>query len=256
MAGGELGAVFRALAKRAADSAERIAGRMSAFTQNTAGAVEENVRNLTRSDANAKARLDAAGRRGASVEDVRAAAATAGSPIRYGVDSQGRATLADAKGYTHVIAETLDNQEAEDAYNFLNGQLDRSGAGYDPATGNGVRYYPQDDTNLISQKSRKRLPDGSVEISGTTADMIRVTYRGGVPVALEPVDATAGDDVDNIVHTARNKLPDGRKFQAADVVVRARSLSQAEELARRFAGNAHLRVVYPETGFDSGEFGQ
>lgn len=256
MADGELGAVFRALAKRAAEAAERITGRMSAFTHETAGAVEENARNLARSDANTKARLEAAGRRGASVEDVKAAAATAGNPIKYGVDSRGRATLTDAKGYTHVVGETLDNAEAEDAYNFLNGQLDRSGAGYDPVTGNGVRYYPQDDRDLISGKSRQRLSDGSMEISGTTADMIRVTYRDGVPVDVESVDATAGNDVDSIVQTAGNKLPEGRKFQATDVVVRARSQSQAEELARRFAGNPHLRVVYPETGFDSGEFGQ
>jgi len=256
MAGGELGAVFRALAKRAADSAERITGRMSALTHETADAVEENARNLKRSDANAKARLEAAGRPGASVEDVEAAAATAGNPIAYGVDSQGRATLTDANGYTHVIGETLDNAEAEDAHNFLNGELDRTGAGYDPVTGNGVRYYPQEDRDLISGKSRRIRPNGSTEISGTTADMIRVTYRDGVPVAVQAVDATAGDDVDSIVRTATNKLPDGRKYQATDVVVRARSLSQAEELARRFAGNPHLRVVYPETGFDSGEFGQ
>jgi hypothetical protein len=256
MADGELGAVFRALAKRAAESGERIAGRMSAFTHETADAVEENARNLTRSDANAQARLEAAGRRAASAEDVKAAAATAGNPIEYGVDGLGRATLIDAKGYTHVVGETLDNAEAEDAYNFMNGQLDRSGAGYDSATGNGARYYPQDDSSPISEKTRRILPDGTIEISGTTADMIRVTYRDGVPIDVESVDATAGNNVDGIVRTASNKLPNGRKFQAANVVVRARSQSQAEELARRFAGNPSLRVIYPETGFDSGDFGQ
>jgi hypothetical protein len=255
MAEGELGAVFRTLARRAAESAERITGRMSAFTHETADAVEANARNLTRSDADAKARLEAIGRRMANAEDAKAAAATAGNPIEYGVDGLGRATLTDAKGYTHVVGETLDNVEAEEAYNFMNGQLDRSGAGYDPATGNGVRYYPQDDANPISVKSREILPDGSIEISGSTADMIRVTYRDGIPVGLESVDATAGNNVDSIVKTAGNKLPDGRKFQAANVVVRARSLSQAEELARQFAGNPHLRVVYPESGFDSGDFG-
>jgi hypothetical protein len=256
MAEGELGAVFRALARRGAEAAERITGRISAFTHETADAVEDNARNLTRSDAAAKARLEAAGRREASPEDIEAAAATAGNPIKYDIDSRGRATLTDAKGYTHVVGEALDNAEAEDAHNFLNGELDRAGVGYDPATGNGVRYYPQDDRDLISAKSRRFRPDGSTEISGTTADMIRVTYRDGAPVAVESVDATAGDDVDSIVKTASNKLPDGRKYQATDVVVRARSRSQAEELARRFAGNPHLRVVYPETGFDSGEFGQ
>jgi len=256
MAGGEFGAVFRALAKRAAESAERITGRMSAFTHETADAVETNARDLGRSDANAGARLQAAGRRGANPEDVKAAAATAGNPIRYGVDSRGRATLSDTNGFTHVIGETLDNAEAEDAYKFVNGQLDRSGAGYDPATGNGVRYYPQDDVNPISPKELKELPGGGTAISGTTADMIRVTYRNGEPVGIESVDTTAGNDVDRIVQTAHNKLPDGTKYQAENVVVRARSLSQAEELARRFAGNPHLRVVYPETGFDSGEFGQ
>jgi hypothetical protein len=256
MADGELGAVFRALAKRALESAERIAGRISALTKETADAVEDNARNLTRSDANAKERLDAVGRRRAAAEDITAAAATAGSPITYGVDSLGRATLTDAKGYTHVISETLDNAEAEEAFNFMNGQLDRSGSGYDPVTGNGVRYYPQDDVNPINEKELKELPDGSTEISGTTADTIRVTYRDGAPVDIESVDVTAGNDVDRIVQTARNKLPDGVKYQAANVVVRARSLAQAEELARRFADNPHLRVVYPETGFDSGEFGQ
>jgi hypothetical protein len=172
------------------------------------------------------------------------------------VDSAGRATLTDANGYTHVIGETLDNAEAEEAYKFLNSELDRTGGGYDPVTGNGVRYYPQDETNPVSPKEVKQLTDGSLRISGSTADMIRVTYRDGAPVAVESVDATAGKDVDYAERTALNKLPDGKKHQAENVVVRARSLAQAEELARRFAGNPHLRVVYPETGFDSGEFGQ
>jgi len=256
MADGELGAVFRALATRGVEAAERITGRISAFTHETADAVEGNARNLTRSDANAEARLRAAGRHWASPEDIKAAAATAGNPIEYGVDSRGRATLTDAKGYTHIVGDTLDNPEAEDAYKFLNGQLDRSGTGYDPATGDGVRYYPQDDSHLITEKSLTELPDGSTEISGTTADMIRVMYRNGAPVDIVAVDTTAGDDIDRIVQTARNKLPDGTKYQANDVVVRARSAAQAEELAQRFAGSPHLRVVYPETGFDSGDFGQ
>jgi hypothetical protein len=256
MADGEFGAVFRALAKRAAEAAERITGRMAALTHETADAVEDNARKLKGADAGAKARLEAAGKPGATLEDINAAGSTAGIPIKYGLDSYGRATLTDAKGYTHAIGDTFDNAESEEAYNFLNGELDRTGAGYDPVTGNGVRYYPQDDTKPVSPKSRQRLPDGSFEISGTTSDLVRVTYRDGLPVDVTSVDATAGKDVDSIVKTAGNKLPAGSKAQATDVVVRARSQSQAEELARRFAGNPHLRVVYPETGFDSGEFGQ
>jgi hypothetical protein len=256
MAGGELGAVFRALAKRAAESAERITGRIAGFTHETADAVQDNARKIARSDADAKARLEAAAKPGATPDDITAAASTAGLPITYGVDSYGRATLTDAKGYTHVIGDTLDNAAAEDSYKFLNGELDRTGAGYDPVTGNGVRYYPQDETNPVSPKKVKELPDGSLEISGSTADMVRVTYRDGIPVNVESVDATTGKDVDYTVKTALNKLPDGTKYQAENVVVRANSQAQAEELARRFAGNPHLRVVYPETGFDSGEFGQ
>jgi hypothetical protein len=256
MAGGEFGAVFRALAKRAAESAERITGRMAGLTHETADAVEDNVRKLKGADANAKARLEATGRRGATPGDVRAAAATAGGPIEYGVDSYGRATLKDAKGYTHVIGDALDNAESEEAYEFLNSELDRTGAGYDPVTGNGVRYYPQDETNPVSAKQVKKLADGSLEISGSTADMVRVTYRNGLPVDLKSVDATAGHDVDYTEKTALNKLPTGKKHQAENVVVRARSLAQANALAQRFAGNPHLRVVHPETGFDSGEFGQ
>lgn len=256
MPGGEFGAVFRALARRAAESAERISGRMAGLTHETADAVEANARSLARSDADAAARFEAAGRRGATAEDIRAAAATAGSPIRYGVDSAGRATLTDSNGYTHVIGETFDNAASEDAYKFLNGELDRAGAGYDPATGNGVRYYPQDDGHPITPRLREDLEDGTSRISGTTADMVRVTYRDGVPVGIESVDATTGRNVDSIVQTARNKLPEGNKYQADNVVVRAQSQAQAEELARRFAGDPRLRVVYPETGFDSGEFGQ
>jgi hypothetical protein len=253
---GEFGAVFKALAKRAAESAERITGRMAALTHETADAVQDNARKLARADAAAEARIKAAYKPGATPADIEAAAATAGLPITYGVDSYGRATLTDAKGYTHVIGETLDNAAAEDSFKFLNGELDRTGAGYDPVTGNGVRYYPQEETNPVSPKEVKRLPDGSLEISGSTADMVRVTYRDGVPVNVESVDATTGKDVDYTERTALNKLPDGRKYQAENVVVRAQSQEQAEELARRFAGNPHLRVVYPESGFDSGEFGQ
>jgi hypothetical protein len=87
------------------------------------------------------------------------------------------------------------------------------------------------------------LEDGSMQISGSTADMVRVTCRDGLPVNVESVDATAGKDVGYTEKTALNKLPDGNKHQSENVVVRARSQAQAEELARRFAGNPHLRVV-------------
>jgi hypothetical protein len=80
MADGELAAVFRALAKDAAQTAENIAKSVAKITEETANITESNAAKLLESDAKAAERITSAGRKGATD--------AAGNPVR--TDSRGR----------------------------------------------------------------------------------------------------------------------------------------------------------------------
>jgi hypothetical protein len=77
MAEGELGAVFRGLAKDAAETAERMTASMAKVTEQTADIEEKNVAELVESDARAAERIAAAGGKS---EAEKAGAATSGPP--------------------------------------------------------------------------------------------------------------------------------------------------------------------------------
>jgi hypothetical protein len=81
MAEGELGAVFRGLAKNAAETAERMTESIAKVTEQTADIEQRNVAALLESDARAAERIKAAGGTSA-VEEAAAGAAPAGPPWR------------------------------------------------------------------------------------------------------------------------------------------------------------------------------
>ncbi|MFF3906467.1 hypothetical protein ACFYZJ_10775 [Streptomyces sp. NPDC001848] len=163
-----------------------------------------------------------------------------------------RLVYIDANGVPHPLANSPDNAASQAALDFMNKKLEREGTAYNSVTQSGSQYLLQDDTDPLVPKG---LINGKV--TGTTADMMKVTWERGRIVSVETVDATTttGDNLDSIATTINNKLPSGRKCQTENVVFVANSEEQAEKVAAKFATNPNVRVIHPESGFDSGEFG-
>ncbi|SCD63683.1 hypothetical protein GA0115240_11777 [Streptomyces sp. DvalAA-14] len=116
-------------------------------------------------------------------------------------------------------------------------------------------YYFQDDSNenRMVEKGLRTRPDGSQYITGTTSDFIRVEFRKGVPVSVVSVDVTKAEkNLEGLKSTVANKLPTGNKEQAEEVIVHARSADQAAVIAKFYEGRSDVRVMHPESGFDSG----
>ncbi len=169
----------------------------------------------------------------------------------------GRECYIDVNGVPHPIRSTGDTDDSQRAFDYMNEQLDREGLAYDPKTKSGSQYLFQDD-------SKPLVPKGPVSegVAGTTADLIKVTWDDGQIVSIESVDATTTDrtgassaDINSIEQTINNKLPGGRKNQTENVVFTANSEEQAEAVADRFKTNPNVRVLLPDSGYDSGELG-
>ena len=169
----------------------------------------------------------------------------------------GRKCYIDVNGVPHPIRTTADTPDSQRALNYMNDQLDREALAYDPTTKTGSQYLFQDDSNPL-------VPKGLVGegVAGTTADMVKVTWDSGQIVSVESVDATSTSrtgsspaDIDSIEQTINNKLPGGNKNQTDNVVFTAKSQEQAEAVADRFRTNPNVRVIHPDSGYDSGELG-
>ncbi|MFB8182801.1 hypothetical protein ACFC8N_43830 [Streptomyces sp. NPDC055966] len=167
----------------------------------------------------------------------------------------GRATYIDANGVPHVVGSRGDTPDANAALTFMNRRLAEQGLAYDATTKTGSEYLFQDETNRLEEK-------GSVGegVTGTTSDMIKVTWSDGRLVSVDSVDATtttrtgtATEDLSSIGTTITGKLPGGRKSQTDNVVFTAATDEQAKAVAERFKGNPNVRVIRPGSGFDSGE---
>ena len=60
-------------------------------------------------------------------------------------------------------------------------------------------------------------------------------------------------DLESCVRTIENKMSHTAKKQAQNVVFVANNDVDARLVAEYFAGNRHVRIVNPLTGFDSGD---
>ncbi|MFB7596133.1 hypothetical protein [Streptomyces sp. NPDC056160] len=167
----------------------------------------------------------------------------------------GRTTYIDANGVPHVLGSRGDTPDADAALAFMNRRLAQQGLAYDATTKTGSEYLFQDETNRLEEK-------GSVGkgVTGTTSDMIKVTWSGGRLVSVDSVDATTTtrtgtttEDLSSIGTTITGKLPGGRKSQTGNVVFTAATDEQASAVAERFKDNPNVRVIRPGSGFDSGE---
>ncbi|MGY0499827.1 putative T7SS-secreted protein [Nocardia sp. FBN12] len=161
----------------------------------------------------------------------------------------GRRTIMDQNGVPHVLSDTPDNAASAAARDFLNDELARTGRAYDPRTGNGSQVFFQDDLNRLMEKGHI---NGTV--TGTTADMVEVTWRNGHITEVRSIDATesSGMNADNIRRTLMNKLAEGRKYQTERAIFVAKNDEQARLVAEAVADEPRVRVINPATGFDSG----
>ncbi|MFE2879361.1 hypothetical protein ACFXG6_25220 [Streptomyces roseus] len=129
----------------------------------------------------------------------------------------------------------------------MNNRLARDGLAYDSKTKTGSEYLFQDESKAF-------VPKGPV--SGTTADMIKVTWLNGQLISVDSVDATSTSkaditplQLDRISSTINNKL----QGQTANVVFTGENEEQARAIAKRYGDNPNVRVIHPASGYDSGE---
>jgi hypothetical protein len=107
MANGELGAVFRALAKDAAEAAEKAAKSLAKVTEQTADIEERNVAAILEADAKAADRITTAGKKGtpeAAGAGTRPVPAGPPWPVADGVDGAARGKTLNPPNARHTVA--------------------------------------------------------------------------------------------------------------------------------------------------------
>ncbi|UFS94341.1 hypothetical protein [Nocardia huaxiensis] len=170
--------------------------------------------------------------------------------------SGGEKFFVDANGVPHKIGARGDNPDAEAAFSHLNNQLRQAGRYYHGGGGSGSRYYFQADPIIDTVNPiRGDVPKAVIAdtVTGTTADMIRVTWKDGKIVEVRSVDATGSPvfgPLGDIFNTIDNKLAFNRKYQTQEVVFVAASEAQAQMVFANYANNPNVRVIHPPSGFD------
>jgi hypothetical protein len=127
MAEGELGAVFRALAKDAADAAEKAAKSIAKVTEQTADIEERNVAEIIEADARAADRITAAGKKGTSEAagaGTRPVPAGPPWPVADGVDGAARGKTLNPPNARHTVAGARSGMVRPDNSVVLRGNED------------------------------------------------------------------------------------------------------------------------------------
>lgn len=170
--------------------------------------------------------------------------------------SDGRKAIYDEYGVGHVIGGTPDNDAAKRALDTLNNDLKAAGLYTNGSNkGTGEIYLSQDDTNPVVGKGSFTDKDGKTRLNGTTSDFIKVTYQDGKIVDVVDFDATSSKDgkaLHYIQGDINGKMNPNGKGQANNVVYVAQSAQQANDLAKIYANDPRVRVIHPDTGFDTG----
>ncbi|MFD0521362.1 RHS repeat-associated core domain-containing protein [Paractinoplanes durhamensis] len=167
----------------------------------------------------------------------------------------------DQNGTPHKEYTSSNVSKEQGTVSYLNKHLKTAGELYDASTGNGSQFFLQDENNPIVGKGVVDLGGGKSTVRGTTADAIKVSWLNGKMVSVDSYDITGGaqDRNDAHIRTAENKMAtevvDGRKpkIQTQNVVLVAETDAQAVDLHARAKNNPNIRVVNPNTGWDSGE---
>ncbi|WP_079084051.1 RHS repeat domain-containing protein [Streptomyces longwoodensis] len=170
--------------------------------------------------------------------------------------SDGRTAIYDEYGIGHIIARQPDNDAAKRALELLNNDLKAAGLFTDGTNkGTGEIYLAQDDTKPLVSKGSFTDKDGKTRLNGTTSDFIKVTYRDGKIVDVIDFDATSSKDgkaLHYIQGDINGKMNPNGKGQANNVIYVATSANQANDVANSYANDPRVRVLHPDTGFDTG----
>ncbi len=170
--------------------------------------------------------------------------------------SDGRTAIYDEYGIGHLIGGTPDNSYAVAALKALNDDLRAAGIYTDGSRrGTGEIYLSQIEDKPLVKKGTFTDKDGKLRFNGTTSDFIKVTYEDGKIVDVTDFDATSSKDgkpLAQIRGDIEGKMDPTDKKQTNGVVYVARSANQAKEVADSYAGDSRVRVIHPESGFDTG----
>ena len=161
----------------------------------------------------------------------------------------------DKWGIPHALAISGDKPGAEAALEFMNKRLAAARLHYDSTKGSGYVYVFQDDTDGVRMVEKET---DTHDFTGSTADMLKLTWYNGKLLSVDTVDATSAGakaTLDQMSNTINNKLRGGGKNQTENVAFTPATKEQAEQVAARFKGNPNVRVVMPSSGYDTGEFG-
>ncbi|XVV15302.1 RHS repeat domain-containing protein [Actinoplanes sp. CA-131856] len=170
-------------------------------------------------------------------------------------------TIVDQNNVPHRLLKGSNVSKDQGTVSYLNRHLKTAGELYDASTGNGSMFFLQDENNPIVGKGTVDLEGGAKTVRGTTSDAIKVSWLNGKMVSVDSYDFTEGKPDRNEAHanTARNKMStevvDGKKpkMQTQNVVFVAESDTQAADMHARLKDNPNVRIVNPNTGWDSGE---
>ncbi|MFG2907349.1 ricin-type beta-trefoil lectin domain protein [Kitasatospora sp. NPDC048286] len=178
------------------------------------------------------------------------------------VTTNGKRTVYDRNGIPHIIAKDGDNDHSRVALKKLNQDLVNAGEGKSDCLGNGTEYVFQNDNetgDLIRRHEYSDDPNDKgarTKVAGTTADMLKITWKNGKIVDVETWDSThSTQDIEaNIKGTIDSKLLGSRKKQGGQtdkVVFVAKDEAQAKMIAEAYKGNPNVRVIGFDFDFDS-----
>jgi hypothetical protein len=214
MADGELGAVFRALAKDAAEAAETASKSIAKVTEQTADIEERNLSEILEADAKAADRITAAGNEGTSEAagaGTRPVPAGPPWPVADGVDGAARGKTLNPPNARHTVTGARSGmvrannsvvlRGTEDAMRDDVAQIAAGNARWDPATNryeiNGRTYgvepsgtvYPDSGPGIV--KLDRNEYAALTEIAKAGGDPARVPAFTHNPRFLNNPDAIA-----------------------------------------------------------------
>jgi hypothetical protein len=165
MADGELGAVFRALAKDAAEAAEKAAKSIARVTETTAETEERNVAEMLGTDAKAAEQITAAGKKGtADAAGAGARPVPAGPPwpVAEGVDGAARGKTLNPPNARHTVAGARSGMVRPDNTVVLRGNEDAMGNDVAQIAAGNARWNPATNRYEINGRSYGVEANGTV----------------------------------------------------------------------------------------------
>lgn len=179
-------------------------------------------------------------------------------PVNKEVNVGGKTVIYDGHGKPHTVGSPTTNNSEKLAFKYMNDDLKFAGKYYDPKTRTGSKFLWQDDQAplAVSEPRTYYDEDGNLRITGATADFIKVTWKNGKIVSVAIWDANessrSAGNLSGVADTVRNKMdPAGKKSQSPNVVFVAKDFDQAREMADRFSGNENVRIIHPDSQFDT-----